>query len=40
MWITSVPVPGFPTSILERSIKVALQQPKSIKQKIEKMLME
>lgn len=24
MWITSVPVPGFPTSILERSIKVAL----------------
>lgn len=24
MWITSVPVPAFPTSILERSIKVAL----------------
>ena len=40
MWITSVSVVDFPTSILERSIKVALQQPTSIKQKMEKMLME
>ena len=38
MWITSVPVPDFPASILERSIKVALQPPGCIKAKIEEML--
>jgi len=40
MWITSVPVPDFPASILERSIKVALQPPGCIKAKIEEMLGE
>jgi len=40
MWITCVPVPSFPATILEKSIKVALQPPRTIKAKIERMLLE
>ena len=40
IWLTSSPVKNFPSSILEKSIKVALQPPKSIKSKIERMLIE
>mmetsp|Transcript_42571 Transcript_42571/g.65291 ORF Transcript_42571/g.65291 Transcript_42571/m.65291 type:complete len:142 (-) Transcript_42571:1643-2068(-) len=40
MFITCVPVDTFPASILERSIKVALQPPRTIQQKMETMLHE
>ena len=45
MWITCVPVDSipfdsFPATILEKSIKVALQPPRTIKTKMERMLFE
>ena len=40
VWITCVPVDSFPANILERSIKVALQPPGTVKAKIERMLLE
>jgi hypothetical protein len=40
VWITCVPVDTFPANILERSIKVALQPPATVKAKVERMLME
>lgn len=40
VWITCVPVQNFPANILERSIKVALQPPGTIKAKVERMLLE
>jgi len=40
VWITCVPVDSFPANILERSIKVALQAPGTVKAKMERMLME
>lgn len=40
VWITCVPANNFPANILERSIKVALQAPATIKAKLERMLLE
>jgi dynein heavy chain, axonemal len=40
VWITCIPVDNFPPTILERSIKVALQPPRNIKSKIQRMLLD
>jgi hypothetical protein len=40
VWITCIPVENFPVSILERSIKVALQSARNIKSKVQRMLIE
>ena len=40
MWLSCVPVDSFPINLLEKSIKVALQPPKTVKQKMERMLLE
>ncbi len=40
IWVTCAPVSGFPSKILERSIKVALQPQKTIKSKMERMLLD
>ena len=40
VWITCIPVDKFPPTILERSIKVALQPPRNIKSKIQRMLLD
>ena len=38
LWASAVPGSVMPTGLLEKSVKVALLPPKSIKQKMEKML--
>jgi dynein heavy chain len=40
VWASAVPAATFPASLLEKCVKVALQPPKTIKQKMEKMLLD
>lgn len=40
IWISSIPMANCPQSLLEKSIKVALTAPRSIKKKMEVMLYE
>lgn len=40
LWLSSAPMENCPTTLLERSIKVALQPPTTIKQRIERMVLD
>ena len=40
LWLTAIPSPNFPTDLLEKCIKVAIQPPSMIKQRVERALLE